>query len=253
MARSLLATLVRGTRQMLMVQLLISIVVIAVAAWTLAIMTNVTRERDQLRARVVQLETAMGAQGVVVPAKPATVDPTAISRDATAYPPPVGALQKMPAGVQVVAFRRGAAAEPAPQGFDPTRVIRAIFTPPPPMRALVIHVRGAADAGVAERIARAMQGALSVIIDVLPEHDQRPSGYAYFDGRQSLAAAALVSRFNDAARQATVAAWSAQLPGIALPAQGEYRADRVDIVLPALPAPAPPPVAAAAPAPPVTP
>jgi len=245
-ARSLLASLVRGTRQMLAVQLIISVIVVAVAGWTLAIMSNVMHERDQLQARVVQLEAALGAQGVVVPPKPATLDQSEASRDANAYPPPVGSLRAN-TGLQVVAARRERAA-PISRDFDPTRVLRDIFTPPPPMHALVLHVRGDADANVAQQVVREMQrSALSVIVDVLGEHDQRPSGYAYFDGRQSLAAAALVSHFNDAARQAGVALWSAQLTGVALPAQGEYTADRLDIVLPSLPAPAPAPIAAAAP------
>ena len=77
----------------------------------------------------------------------------------------------------------------------------------------------------------------------MPPRDPREAGYAYFDGRQSAAAAALVGQFNDAARQRQIAPWSAQLRGTALPSQGEYSADRVDLLLPALPAPpAPPPV-----------
>ena len=72
MARSLLEALVRGTRQMLTAQLIVSIGAVALAGWTLAITSDVIRERDQLRERVIQLETAMGAQGMVVPAKPAT-------------------------------------------------------------------------------------------------------------------------------------------------------------------------------------
>jgi hypothetical protein len=71
--------------------------------------------------------------------------------------------------------------------------------------------------------------------------DPRPSGYAYFDGRQSQRAAALVAQFNDISRRYEIAAWSAQLRGVALPAQGQYGAERLDIVLPALPATAAPP------------
>ena len=113
------------------------------------------------------------------------------------------------------------------------------------MRALVVHARGQAAAAAAQGVAHDLRdSAIAVIIDVLPEHDQRQSGYAYFDGRQSQTAAALVGRFNDAARRAAIAPWSAQLQGVALPAQGEYSADRVDIVLPPLP---PAPAASAAP------
>jgi hypothetical protein len=76
---------------------------------------------------------------------------------------------------------------------------------------------------------------LRVVIDVMQPRDQRESGYAYFDGRQSRAAAALVQQFHDVARQQEIAVWSAQLRGTALPAQGEYTADRLDLVLPPLP------------------
>jgi hypothetical protein len=68
----------------------------------------------------------------------------------------------------------------------------------------------------------------------MPAGDTRQSGYSYFDGRQNRAAAALMQRFHDIARENEVAAWSAQLRGNALPAQGEYTADRMDVVLPPL-------------------
>ena len=254
MARSLLEALVRGTRQMLTAQLIASVSAIALAGWTLAITNDVIRERDQLKERVIQLETAMGAQGIVVPAKPATVDQPVASRDDNGYPPAIGGIGAAQAEqVQMVTAGRRAPAAAASGGFNPTRVLQEIFTPPPPMHGLVVHARGQADAALADQVARDLRdGDVGVIIDVLPEHDQRPPGYAYFDGRQSLAAASLVARFNDAARRAEIAPWSAQLPGVALPAQGEYTADRVDIVLPALP-PAPPPAASslAASAPPI--
>lgn len=239
MARSLLEALVRGTRQMLTVQLIAAVVAIALAGWTLGITTDVIRERDQLRERVIQLEAAMGSGGLVVPVKPATVDQAPLSRDNNGYPPAVGSVAAMrSADVRVVTGSPQKAASPAASGFNPARVLQEIFTPPPPMRALVVHARGQADAAAAERVAHDLRdGRIGVIIDVLPEHDQRQSGYSYFDGRQSQAAAALVGRFNDAARRAAIAPWSAQLQGVALPAQGEYSADRVDIVLPSLPTP----------------
>jgi hypothetical protein len=248
MARSLLAALVRGTRQMLTAQLIASVGAVALAGWTLAITSDVIRERDQLRERVIQLETAMGAQGIVVPAKPATVDQSPANRDDNGYPPAIGGIASVQVEqVQMVSASRPAPAAAATGGFNPARVLQEIFTPPPPVRALVIHARGAADAALADQVARDLRdGNVGVIVDVLPAHDQRPSGYAYFDGRQSLAAASVVSRFNDAARRAEIAPWSAQVPGVALPAQGEYSADRVDIVLPPLPAPAPPPAPASA-------
>lgn len=241
MARSLLEALVRGTRQMLTAQLIVSIGAVALAGWTLAITSDVIRERDQLRERVIQLETAMGAQGIVVPAKPATVDQAPASRDDNGYPPAVGGIAAAQAEhVHMVTPGRRAPAAAASTGFNPTRFLQEIFTPPPPMRGLVVHARGPIDAALADQVARDLRdGDVGVTIDVLPEHDQRQSGYSYFDGRQSLAAASLVARFNDAARRAEIAPWSAQLPGVALPAQGEYTADRVDIVLPPLPPPPP--------------
>src|SRR5262249_4169228 len=162
-----------------------------------------------------------------------TVDQPVASREDNGYPPAVGGIGAMRAEEMrvVTASRRIPASVPV--SFNPTRVLQEIFTPPPPTRALVLHARGQADAALAQQVARDLRdGAIGVIVDVLPEHDQRQAGYAYFDGRQSLAAASLVSRFNDAARRAAIAPWSAQLPGVALPAQGEYTADRVDIVLP---------------------
>lgn len=241
MARSLLEALVRGTRQLLTAQLIAAVGAVALAGWTLSVTSEVIRERDQLRERVIQLETAMGAQGIVVPAKPATVDQQLAGRDDNGYPPPIGSVGAIQS--QEVRMVTGPARAPAPSGsvgFNPTRVLQEIFTPPPPARALVIHARGPADARLAEQVAGDLRdGDIGVIIDVLSEHDQRQPGYAYFDGRQSLAAALLVSRFNDAARRAEIAPWSAQLPGVALPAQGEYTADRVDIVLPPLPPLAP--------------
>lgn len=241
MARSLLEALVRGTRQMLTVQLIASVAAIALAGWTLAITNEVIRERDQLRQRVIQLEAAMGSQGLVVPAKPATLDRPALSREDNGYPPSIGGVGAMHA--ENVLVVTGAQRTPTPAqsgGFNATRVLQDIFTPPPPMRALVVHAHGLEDAAAAERVAHDLRdGEVGVIIDVLAEHDQHQAGYAYFDGRQSQAAAALVAKFNDAARRAEIALWSAQLEGVALPSVGEYTADRVDIVLPALPAPAP--------------
>jgi hypothetical protein len=252
MARSLLEALVRGTRQMLTAQLIASVGAIALAGWTLAITSDVIRERDQLRERVIQLETAMGAQGMVVPAKPATVDQP-VARDDNGYPPAIGGIAATRAEhVEMVTSPRPTPVASAAGGFNPTRVLQEIFTPPPPMRGLVVHARGPADAALADQVARDLRdGTVGVIIDVLPAHDQIQPGYAYFDGRQSLAAASLVARFNDAARRAEIAPWSAQLPGVALPAQGEYTPDRVDIVLPPLPppppAPSPPPTIATPP------
>ncbi|MFT3728030.1 MAG: hypothetical protein QM759_09425 [Terricaulis sp.] len=238
MARSLLDALVRGTRQMLTVQLIASVAAIALAGWTLAITNEVIRERDQLRARVIQLEAAMGSQGLVVPPKPATLDRPVLTTDNNGYPPAVGGLAALHAkDVQVITGAEPASTPAPASGFNPTRVLQDIFTPPPPIRALVLHAHGADDAAQAERVAHDLRDAsVGVIIDILPRPHPHQPGYAYFDGRQSQASAALVARFNDAARRAQIAPWSAQLQGVALPALGEYSADRVDIVLPELPA-----------------
>jgi hypothetical protein len=125
--------------------------------------------------------------------------------------------------------------------FNPGQIIGDLFTPPPPMRTIVLHARSAGDARVAQRIGEDMQraGDIRVGVVVMTPRDQRQSGYSYFDGRQSRPAADLMQRFHDIARRNEVAAWSAQLRGVALPAQGEFTADRMDIVLPPLP---PPPI-----------
>lgn len=239
MARSLLRDLVRGTQQMLTAQLAVAIAAVAVAGWTLTVTSEIIRERNQLRERVIQLEAAMGSSGMVVPSRPATVDQTLSNRQDNGYPPSIGSIgATAPESVRVVSSAPRAAVSSGATDFSPARVLQEIFTPPPPARALVVHARGAADATLAERVARDLRNAdVGVIVDILPEHDQRRAGYTYFDGRQSQSAAALVAEFNDAARRAEVAAWSAQLHGVARPAQGEYTPDRVDIVLPALPPP----------------
>ena len=196
----------------------------------------------------------MAGRGIVVPATPNVVDEPVAAQDANAYPGGVGdlAAQRAPsaeaantdAPVEVAPSRTGAT--PAPQAARPDlrRVIGELFAPPPPMRLVVLHVRAQNDAIIARAIAADLikAGNVRAIIDVMPPGDPRQSGYAYFDGRQSRPAAALVTQFHDTARAHQVAEWSAQLRGIALPAQGEYTADRLDIVLPSLPAaPAPEP------------
>ena len=61
-----------------------------------------------------------------------------------------------------------------------------------------------------------------------------------FEPRKIAAAADVVQQLQDAARRAEIAPWSVQLRGVALPASGEYTADRLDVVLPPLAqAPAP--------------
>ena len=249
MARSLLGSFVGGTRQMLAVQLFVSIGAVALAGWTLGITNDLIRDRDRLRERVIQLEESLAGRGITVPATPAVVDQAPPPAD-SAYPPSVTLPAPTPAEVEAPetaepskpaeptpsAPAAGERAEPRP--FNPGQILGELFAPPPPMHTIVLHVRAEEDARIAQRIARALSqsGQVRVAVDVMAPRDPRPSGYAYFDGRQSRDAAAMVARFNDIARGFEVAPWSAQLRGVALPAQGEYGADRLDIVLPLLPA-----------------
>jgi hypothetical protein len=123
-------------------------------------------------------------------------------------------------------------------------VITSLFGPAPKLSTIVLHVSTAADFEAAERLARELQADdVSILVKVSDARGQRPAGYAYYDGRQSRAAADTVARLHAAARAAQIAAWSAQLRGTALPAREEYTADRLDIVLPPLPPPPAPPVA----------
>lgn len=243
MARSILQSFVSGTRQVLAAQLVVSVGAVALAGWTLAVTNEVIRERDRLRERVIQLEEEMGTRGIVVPPPPAVVG-AGPSRSETAYPGEVGLETDADASRE---RPDGAPAEPEPAsperaedaGFNPGQIFTDLFAPAPPMRTLVLHARNERDAAIAGRLAEELRRAteMRVVVRTMPPRDQRQSGYAYYDGRQSRAAAALVVRFNDIARQHEIASWSVQLRGVALPAQGEYTADRTDIVLPPLPAP----------------
>lgn len=228
MARSTLQALVNGTRQLLSVQLVIALIAIALAAWTLSVTTALLRERDRLQERVIQLEQAMSESGVVVPEAPALVE--APPPTASAYPGEIGELAESPSLTAPDAEER--------RGIG--TVIGSLFAPAPEMRLLVLHVRGQNDAAAAQPIAEELErnSGVRVVVDVLTPRDQRPSSYAYFDGRQSQAALALVTQFHDVARRNQLAPWSSQLRGVALPAEGEYTADRMDLVLPALPEPA---------------
>jgi hypothetical protein len=216
-AQSLLRALVGGTRQVLAVQLFIAVAAVALAGWTLAITNEVTRERDRLRERIVQLEGELGARGIVVPPNPTVV--ARASGDAV-YPPEIG----LEAG-----------AEPA---FNPGRLVSDLFARPSSLRTIVIHARGQTDGIAALRLAEELRrdDGLDVSVNVISARDGRAAGYAYYDGRQARDAATIVAAFNDAARRAELPQWSAQLRGLALPATGEFTAERLDIVLPALPA-----------------
>jgi len=231
MAGSLLRAFVGGTRQVLTVQLFISIAAVALAGWTLGVTNELIRERDRLRERVIQLEADMGARGIVVPSTPTVVE-TAPPAAEDAYPGEVG-LDDVPQ------TDVGQTATPDEQTFNPGRIVTDMFAPAPPMRTVVLHARNERDAAVAQRLAEQLARAANVRVVVNPRtpRNQQQPGYSYFDGRQSRAAANLVAQFNTIARENEVAPWSAQLRGTALPERGEYTADRLDIVLPPLPQP----------------
>jgi hypothetical protein len=226
----MLSRLSAGARQMLAVQLVIAVLAVALAGWTLGVTNDLIRERDRLRTRNAQLEEALVTNDVVVPSAANVVERSAPQRSSDAYPPSISG---------------NAQAVEARQPFNPGQIIGDLFTPAPPMRLIVLHARGEADARVAEEMARAFAQVsdIEVRVSIIAARDQRASGYTYFDGRQSCVAASLMQNFYDLARRDEVAQWSAQMRGLALPAQGEYAADRMDIILPSLPAP-PAPVAA---------
>lgn len=235
MAGSLLRSFISGTRQVLTVQLIVSIAAIALAGWTLGVTGELIRERDRLRARVIQLEQTMGGSGVVVPETPVAVVDEPAPTVETVYPGAVGPIDPAASG-EAAAAEDAAPEAAAAEQRDLGTVLGSLFTPPPPLRLVVMHVRAEGDTAQARRLAEAMDNEeLRVIVDVMAPRDPRASGYIYFDGRQSRAAAALVTQVHDLARELEIAPWSAQLRGVALPAQGEYTADRVDLVLPPLP------------------
>jgi hypothetical protein len=229
MARSLLQDFVNGARQMLSVQLFLSIVVIALAGWTLSITNQAIRERDALRDRVVQLEQIMASRGEIPPEPPAAVIT------------PVGQPGPYPGTIREAREVAGlATTAPTSDQDGISDMLSALFSPAPPISTIVLHVRNEADRASAEDIARALHDTAQVrtAVRVAPQADASTPAYVYFDGRQNRAAADLVNRFHDISRDRQIAVWSAQIQGVALPARGEYAADRLDIVLPALPAPA---------------
>jgi len=234
MAKSLLSTFVTSTRALLIAQLIACVGAVALAGWTLGVTNQVLRERNRLQERVIQLEEAMAASGVIPPPPTAVVAPSSQSE---AYPGSI-ANARAPSTVDTNA---DAAADQSERNIG--SVISGLLGPAPPLRTVILHVRADTDFAAAESIARELQSDdVRVLINVIAASDQRQSGYAYFDGRQSRAAADIVARFHDLAREQQVAQWSAQLRGTALPARDEYTADRLDIVLPPLPPPPPPPV-----------
>lgn len=235
MVKSVLSGFVTSTRSLLIAQLIACIGAIALAGWTLGVTDQVLRERNRLQERVIQLEEAMASSGVIPP-PPAAVVATSTQSGAV-YP---GSISNARAATSVV----------VDENQNISSVITNLFGPAPPLRTVVLHVRAETDLAAAQQIATALEAEqVRTLINVMTTSDQRPSGYVYFDGRQSRPAADIVARFHDVAREQQVAQWSAQLRGTALPARGEYSADRLDIVLPPLPPPpapvAPPPPAAA--------
>lgn len=265
MARSLLQSFVSGTRQMLAVQLFVSVGTVALAGYTAMVTNRAIAERNRLSERVIQLEQALGEADIVPPeavtipetAPPETIYPpslegatttvtpetpedtsTSVQEPATTTPPtrdePTPTTAP-PANVDEA--KPETQTTPQTPAFDPAQILRDLLTPPPPLRRVVLHVRAQSDVDEAQRVARALAANnIAVSIDVMPAGDTRESGYAYFHGRQASAAANVVQSLQDAARAAEIAPWVAQLRGSALPASGEYTADRVDIVLPPLPA-----------------
>jgi hypothetical protein len=213
--RSLLQALLGSARRALALQVLLSVFAIALAGWTLSVTASLLREQAKANDRIVQLEETLASNNIVPPPPRARVEAQ------PGYPPSVAAG----------AESRGA----GPSVAD-------LFAPPPPLRRLVVHVREQEDLASATAIAKVVTEAAGMpsASVALMARDPRPPGYYYFDGRQSAEAAELAARFNDAARDTGLAPWSARLRATALPSSGEYAANRVDIVLPALP-PAPEP------------
>lgn len=244
MKRSVLGSFVRGVRGMLTAQLFVSVLAIALAGWTLTVTNGLIRERDRLRERVVQLEASMAERGIVVPPAPAVVESTTSSQ--ALYPGSVSAALRTPSPDEPIAVEASTApaSAEAEDGINFRQVLGDLFAPAPPLRLVVLHVRDAADAEAAQRIGAQLRADadVHVVVDVLGPGDPSQAGYVYFDGRQNRATADLVAQFHDLARESGVAVWSAQLRGAALPTQGEYTPDRLDIILPPLPPPPPPPV-----------
>lgn len=243
MKKSMLSTFINGVRGMLSAQLFISIIAIALAGWTLTVTNGLVRERERLRERVIQLETAMAERGVVAPPAPSVVDAPVVGE--TLYPGSIGALITTAADaadIPVDARAESASGAPATSRLNIGQVFGDLFAAAPPMRLVVLHVRDPADVAMAQRVGAQLRerSELTVVVDVMPPRDARRSGYIYFDGRQNRATADIVADFLDLSRRAGIAPWSAQLRGVALPADGEYSADRLDIVLPPLPPPPPP-------------
>lgn len=279
MARSLLGSFVSGTRQMLAVQLFVSVGAVALAGYTVGVTNNVIRERDELREHVRQLETQLADLGVTPPAfdatPPAPEGPPVYPGEAeeevvvtegepqpepepepAPTPPPAAETEtieetpRAPSPSQLQPEPQQPVPQPEPPREAPpperpstqqpnldaaAQLLLELLTPPPALSNVVIHVQRP-DYDEAQRVAAALAGSnLRVSIAIMGPEDQTATGYAYYHGRQSRPAADVARRIQDAARSAQIAPWAVQLRGTALPAQGDYTADRLDVVLPALP------------------
>lgn len=227
MAKSRLRMLLNATRRVLALQLALSVLAVALTAWALATVSELQAARTRLDERVIQLEGALASRSIVVP-PPA---PVVIAAQA-AYPPQTGP---------------GQTPQAERQQFDPRRTLSELFSPPPPLQRIVVHVRSEADRALAEQMAAQAWPGLDIEVRVTPPRGPWSDGYYYYDGRQNAPASVLADAFSDVAREGQTATWSAQLRGVALPARGEFSAGRLDVILPALPPP-PPPEPAPAPA-----
>jgi hypothetical protein len=200
MARSLLQSFVSGTRQMLTLQLFVGVAAVALAGWTMGVTNDLIRERDALKARVGQLETEMGIQGVEVPAVIAPIDTTATE-----------------------AVEAPAATEDAAAPTDTATV--------PAFRTLLLHIRSEDDRASADALARALSNSgLAISIDVVSQRQR--SGYSFHDQGQAEQAANLFNTVRRAAAELKLESWSGELPGAYL--EGEA-ADQFDLWLPRLP------------------
>jgi hypothetical protein len=225
---------------LLSAQLIVAVAAVALAGWTLGVTNQLIRERDRLQERVIQLEETMAARGDIPPKPTAVVEPVPTANNDIVYP---GSMARAVNTASSDADASTIVAQTPPQAErNLGSIVSTLFGPAPPLRTIVLHVRAETDADEAARIAQVLRerGGVRVFINVAPAGDQRRPGYAYFDGRQSRAAADAVARFHEIARELQIAQWSAQLRGTALPAQGEYTADRLDLVLSPLPPPARP-------------
>lgn len=115
---------------------------------------------------------------------------------------------------------------------DAGSILRDLFTPPPAVQLVVLHV-AEADRDAATRVARQLSASgARVSIEVKPANDQRQSGYAYYDLRQNRAADGLARQLRAIAQQNEIGPWAADLDGVLLPPSAEFAATRVDFVLP---------------------